>query len=227
MIPEDVSGRRVVICDDHPTTRNSVVIECVALGLVVIGDVGKGIDAIDLVVTRKPDLLILDQQLPDMDGQAVLRAIREMKIALKVLAFTGFTNSGSFFGWINQPDGPDGVLDKGSSQYELRLAIQQVLTSNTKYIPESIRVRELGDGHNPLSKLGPRELDVIRLVAAGKRLPEVARDLHLQPQTVRTYMSSIYAKLGLGSNTLQGAAAAYHKWVAAGFVPPPETSGAV
>ncbi len=217
---ENVAGRRVVICDDHPSTRYSLAEECDKLGCVVIGEVGKGMEAIDLVVSRKPDLLILDQILPDLDGPAVLSAIRSREVPTRVLVFTGFPNSGRFFEWINAADGPDGVLDKGSSMFELRQAIIHVLTSPIKYIPESIRGREMGDGHNTLNRLARRELDVVRLVSEGKKLPDVAERLNLAPSTVRAYMSNIYAKLGLQSNTLQAVSAAYNKWIAAGFVPP-------
>lgn len=208
-----VANSRVVICDDHPLTRQALRDECEELGCVVIGDVGKGAEAIDLVLKRKPDLLILDQSLPDLDGPEVLRAIRARGGTTKVLVFTGYTNSGRFYEWIHDPAGPDGVLDKGSSMYELRAAMIAVLTSDTRYIPLDIQQREQGDGRNPLSRLGPRELEVLRFVANGLRLPQIAAHLNLTPHTVRSYMTSIYTKLDLTHNTLQGATAAYHRLV--------------
>ena len=105
------------------------------------------------------------------------------------------------------------MLDKGASTHELRLAFNQVLTTPAKYIPQRIWNREQGDAHNPLSRLAPHELRVLRDVAQGYRLADIARRQNLAASTVRSYMNDIYCKLELPNNTLQGATAMYHKWI--------------
>lgn len=207
-------GRRVIICEDHPPTRLGFRHTCEVLGCEVVGETGSGAEAIELVESKRPDLLILDQNLPDhIDGQAVHREIRRQGLPTKVLVITSYCDSASFFDWINQPDGPDGVLSKNTSLYQLRVAIVHVLTTNQKYIPESVWNQEQGSGRNPLSKLARHELRVLRDVALGHRLTDIAKRQNLTVNTVRSYMNAIYCKLDLPTNTLQAAAAAYNRWI--------------
>jgi CheY-like chemotaxis protein len=88
-------GKRVIICDDHPTTRLALRSICQELGCAV-WETGLGADAIELVEAYDPDLLVLDQLLPDMEGLAVYQALRALGIRTKVLVYTSFTRSGRF-----------------------------------------------------------------------------------------------------------------------------------
>ena len=213
-VEDACKGRRVIICEDHPPTRLGFRQTCMVLGCEVVGETGWGAEAIEQVESKRPDLLILDQNLPDhIDGQMVHREIRRRGLPTKVLVITSYCDSASFFDWINQPDGPDGVLSKTVSLYQLRLAIIQVLTTNLKYIPESVWNQEQGSGSNPLSKLARHELRVLRDVALGWRLTDIAKRQNLAVSTVRSYMNAIYCKLDLPTNTLQAAGAAYNRWI--------------
>jgi DNA-binding NarL/FixJ family response regulator len=214
-------GKRVIICDDHPSTRLGFRDICARIGCEVVAEATTGEEALELLEVCRPDLLLLDQYLPGaLDGPAVHREVRRRHLVPKVLVITSFCDSASFFDWIHQPDGPNGVLDKATGVYELKTAIIQMLTTDRKYIPDSIWYREHGDSRNPLSKLAPHELRVLRDVAQGFKLVDIARRHSLAPSTIRTYMNAIYYKLGLTSHTLQGAAALYNKWVNAGPLPP-------
>jgi two-component system, NarL family, response regulator DesR len=211
------AGRRVVICEDHAITRWGLREYCRKLGCDVVGETSFGAEAIDLVSSYCPALLILDQNLPgELDGRAVHRVIRERKLPTKVLVITSYCDSASFFNWIQQPDGPDGVLSKITSVLEIETALIRLLTTDTKYIPESIWNKEQRDARNPLGKLAPHELRVLRDVAEGYRLGDIARRQHLTASTVRSYMNAIYCKLELPCNTLHGAALVYQKWVTKG-----------
>jgi DNA-binding NarL/FixJ family response regulator len=130
-----------------------------------------------------------------------------------VFVISAYCDSASFFEWISESDGPDGVLDKTASLYEIRAALTQVLTKGSKYIPPSIWKREQGGESNPLHKLQLHELRVLRDVAMGYKLPDIARRQNLAFNTVRSYMNDIYCKLELPSNTLQAAAVAYARAV--------------
>ena len=111
-------------------------------------------------------------------------------------------------------------MEKSTSVHQLRTALVQVLTTDTKYIPESIWYREHGDSRNPLSRLAPHELRILRDVAQGYKQIDIAKRQSLQASTVRSYMNDIYRKLGLQSNTLTGVAAVYNKWVNVGHTRP-------
>jgi two-component system, NarL family, nitrate/nitrite response regulator NarL len=212
-----VRGRRVVICEDHPTTRLGFRESCVKLGCAVVAETGLGAEAIELVELHRPDLLILDQYLPDhVDGPQVQQAIRRQRLETKVLVITSYCDSASFFSWIERADGPDGVLPKDTSLYHVRSAIVQLLTTDERYIPDSVWNQENGRGRNPLRRLAPHEMRVLREVAQGYRLIDIARRHNLAVGTVRSYTNDIYCKLDLPTNTLQAAGAVYIRWVAGG-----------
>jgi two-component system response regulator EvgA len=205
---------RAVICEDHPATRIGLQAACTRIGCEVVAETASGVEAIDLVERYQPDLLLLDQYLPDgFDGRMVQQEIRRRGLPTKIFVFTSYCDSASFFDWIDQPDGPDGVLEKTTSIYELHAGLTQVLTSDEKFIPASVRNKEHGDHDNPLHKLAPHEMRVLRDVAQGFRLIDIAPRQGLAPSTVRTYMNNIYHKLGLKSHTLNAAGAAYNDWI--------------
>lgn len=205
---------RVVICEDHDLSRIAFREICSKIGCQVVAETDKGAEAIELVDHYKPDMLILDMLLrDDIPGQQVHREIRLRGLNTKVFVVTMYGDSASFFEWIKQPDGPDGVLEKDTSAYELRTGFIQVLTTGEKYIPDHIWCKEVGDRTNPLCKLAPHELNVLRDVAVGMRLVDIAANQHLSASTVRSYMNDVYRKLGLAIHSLQAAGAEYHKWV--------------
>ncbi len=213
--PEDACrGRRVIICEDHPATRVGFHEACRKLGCVVVAETDKGGNAIELVEQLRPDLLILDQYLPDqVDGPQVQQEIRRQGLATKVLVITSYCDSARFFSWIERADGPDGVLPKDAGLYHIRTAITQLLTTDERYIPDSVWNQERGSGRNPLRKLAAHELRVLREVAQGYKLIDIARHQNLAISTVRSYMNDIYCKLDLPINTLHAAGIAYHCWV--------------
>lgn len=207
-------GYRIVICEDHDVTRIGFREICRKIGCQVVAETDTGAQAIEYVEDYKPDMLILDLFLHgDMSGQMVHAEIKKRGLSTKIFVVTSYCDSASFFDWINQPDGPDGVLEKDSSAYELRTGFVQVLTSGPKYIPERIWHKESGTGSNPLNKLSLREMEVLRDVAQGLRLVDIAKKRKLSPLTVRTYMNDIYTKLGLPVHSLQAAGAEYNKWI--------------
>jgi DNA-binding NarL/FixJ family response regulator len=149
-----------------------------------------------------------------MDGQQVQRELRRRGLPTKVLVITSYSNSASFYSWIESADGPDGALAKDTPLLHIRTAIIQLLTTDERYIPASLWDEERGRAGNPLHKLAPHEMRVLREVAAGYPLIEVARCHHLSVSTVRSYMNDIYCKLDMPRHTLQAAGAMYHRWVA-------------
>jgi DNA-binding NarL/FixJ family response regulator len=137
----------------------------------------------------------------------------------KVLVITSYGDTPSFFDWIHQEDGPDGALSKIGSLHEVKLAIVQVLTSNNKYFSPRFLMREQGNSGNPLTRLTPRELQVLRHVAVGDRLVHIAERYDLSYETVHGYMNNIYCKLNVRPRTLQGAATLYNQWIHAPLPP--------
>jgi DNA-binding NarL/FixJ family response regulator len=215
------AGKRVVVCDDHSIIRVGLRNVCSRLLCEIVAEVGTGEEALEALERLRPDLLILDLMLPgQLDGRAVHREVRRHNLVPKVLVITAYGDSPSFFAWIHQEDSPDAVLDKLGSPHEVKLAIVHLLTSNTKYISPLILDREQGSIHNPLTRLTPRELQVLGQVAAGDKLTDIAQQYGLSPLTIRGYMVDIYCKLGLRPHTLQAAAGLYNKWIRTTPLPP-------
>ena len=214
-------GKRVVICDDHPMIRLGLRDVCDRLRCNVVAEVTTGDEVLESLEHLRPDLLLLDLMLPgQLDGRAVHREVRRRNLVPKVLVITSYGGSPGFFAWIRQEDGPDGVLDKVCSSHEVKLAMVHVLTSNTKYLSPLILDLEQGSLRNPLTRLTPRELQVLGHVAAGDKLIDIARQYRLSPLTIRGYMADIYCKLGLRSHTLQAAAGLYNTWIHTTPLPP-------
>src|SRR5689334_16326208 len=93
-----------VICEDHPATRIGLEDACRRIGCKVVAQTASGAEAIDLVERHQPDLLLLDQYLPDdIDGRMVHSEIRQRGLRTKVFVITSFCDSASFFDWIDQP----------------------------------------------------------------------------------------------------------------------------
>src|SRR5689334_22288762 len=121
---EACRGRQVIISEDHPATRLGFREACIKLGCIVIAETDSGGDAIELVEQYQPDLLILDQYLPDqVNGPKVQQHLRRLGLATKVLVITSYCDSASFFSWIERSDGPEGVLPKTAGIYHIRTAI--------------------------------------------------------------------------------------------------------
>jgi DNA-binding NarL/FixJ family response regulator len=120
-------------------------------------ETGLGAAAIDLVESYDPDRLVLDQRLPALEGLAVYQALRAQGIRTKVLVYTTYTRSGRFVDSLTQPEGRVGALDKSASVVQIRTALVQVLTPDTRYIREGLRRRDPRSGH-PLTRLQRREL---------------------------------------------------------------------
>lgn len=127
-------GRKVVICDEHPQMRGGLRNVLVGmLGCEVLGEVAKGEDAIALLEVHVPDMVVLEASLPGtVNGRGVLGVIRRLCPAAKVFVYTAFLNCEDFEAWIDDPDGPDGIDEKGTGDMELAIGFTQVLMTDQK-----------------------------------------------------------------------------------------------
>src|SRR6266487_6076653 len=122
-------GRKVIICDDHPQMRGGL--RNVLIGMVgceVVAETADGDEAIKLVEQHRPDMLVLDLSLAGtLSGRDVLSEIRRRHLPVKVFVHTAFLNRDDFEEWVNAPDGPDGIDEKGTGDVELAIGFTQVL----------------------------------------------------------------------------------------------------
>jgi DNA-binding NarL/FixJ family response regulator len=192
---------RVVLADDHPVVRDglSALLSSVP-GIEVVATAATGREAVRAAVTEAPDVLVLDVQMPDMDGVAAAAEITRGAPAVAVLMLTMFDDDDSVFAAMRA--GASGYLLKGASQEEIVGAIRAVAAGEAIFGPGVARrvLRQLagaGGPAEPFPELTTRERQVLELLAAGLSTTAVGARLGLAPKTVTNHASAVFAKLGV------------------------------
>ena len=154
--------------------------------MTVVGSAGNGEDAVALVHQHKPDICIMDIEMPKKSG---LEAANELKdFDCKLIILTTFARSGYFQRAVKA--GVHGYMLKDNPSEELASAIRSVMEGRRIYAPELV-----DEFYSPQNPLTGRENDVLALMAEGKSTKEIAEELYLTNGTVRNYISSILEKL--------------------------------
>lgn len=192
---------RIVIADDHSVVRQGLRM---FLGLdpdlEVIGEAENGAEALKLARELKPDVVLMDMLMPVMDGIAATSAIRSELPETEVIALTSVLEDASVVGAVKA--GAIGYLLKDTQADELCRAIKAAAAGQVQLSPQAAArlVREVRAPDSPQS-LTEREIDVLRLLAAGKANKEIAMALTIGEKTVKTHVSNILMKLGVQSRT--------------------------
>ena len=167
-------------------------------GVAVVGEASNGREAIEVAQALRPDLLVLDVGLPELDGIEVARRLRKSQPELKLLALS--IHSEKRFVRAMLRAGADGYLVKTSALTELVEAIRAIMQGKVYLSPEVAR-QALGDdlsaGSPGEAHIGRRERQVLALLAEGKRSHEIAATLNISPATVEAHRRNIMRKLGL------------------------------
>jgi len=181
---------RVLVADDHPVVQQGL---CTMLELEddieVIGRADDGHDAIEQARTQRPDVILLDVQMPNMDGIEALRRIRAENPEARVIVLTTYRNEDYIFPSLQA--GARGYLLKDATREELAGAIRSVAAGASLLDPAWVSAARDG-----LPALTPRERDVLKLMADGKSNAEIATQLFVSENTVKTHVSNILVKLG-------------------------------
>lgn len=158
----------------------------------VVGSADNGEDAVKLVKNHKPDICIMDIEMPKKTGLDAAEEIKNLDLGCKVVILTTFARSGYFQRAVKA--GVKGYMLKDSPSDELADAIRSVMAGRKIYAPELV-----DDFYSPQNPLTERENEVLRLMAEGKSTKEMAESLYLTNGTVRNYISSILEKLEVGN----------------------------
>jgi len=190
---------RVVIADDHRVVREGL---CYLLGqepdVEVAGEAGDGRQTVDVVAATRPDVLLLDLYMPEMDGHAVIAALHDThRPAIVVL--TSATDDEHLVRAMHA--GATSYLLKTAPADDVIAAVRAAAAGTASLSPELLtrltRALRRPPPPDPLEPLSPRERDVLRLIARGHSNRQIARDLTIGEQTVKTHVRSILTKLGL------------------------------
>ena len=190
----------MIVADDHPIYREGIVRAVKERpDLELIGEAADGREALEKVRELVPDVAVLDIRMPGLEGTQVLSAMKRDGVATEVLFLSAFMESELAYRTV--AEGAKGYLSKESSRGEICDAIVAVARGQTALAPEvqaglaaQIRERELADGRPELT---PREGEVLKLIAEGMSAPDIGRQIHLSPTTVKTHLHTLYEKLGV------------------------------
>ncbi|QYJ16385.1 Response regulator protein VraR [Rubrobacter xylanophilus DSM 9941] len=196
-----MSGRiGLLICDDHPVVRTGL--KGMLAGepdLKVVGEAADGRQAVELCRTLRPDLVLMDLRMPEMDGVAATESILAENPQTRVLVLTTYDSDADILRAVEA--GASGYLLKDASREELFAAIRTAMAGESPLDPAVAsrlmrRVRT-----PPENALSGREIEVLDLVAQGASNREIARRLWISETTVKTHLLHIYEKLGVADRT--------------------------
>jgi DNA-binding NarL/FixJ family response regulator len=191
---------RTLIVDDHPMFREGLRVFLDAVDDIdVVAEAGTGEDAIVAAAEVQPDVVLMDLNLPGLNGIEATRRIVGESPHIGVVALTMFDEDESVFQVMRA--GARGYLLKGADQDEILRAVRAVADGGAIFGPSLAR-RLMGyfgavrqQGALPFANLTEREREVLEMVAAGRNNAEIARALFVSPKTVRNHVSNVFAKL--------------------------------
>jgi DNA-binding NarL/FixJ family response regulator len=193
---------RILVADDHPMLREGLV---AVLGtqpdFEVVGEASDGSETVRLAAMLEPDVILLDLEMPGVDGVAALEGLREAGSKSRAIVFTAYYTDQRILGALRA--GARGYLLKGASRTEIFDAVRTVHAGGSLLEP-GVTTRLLDhvrDDREQREPLTPRELEVLLLISEGLHNSEIAGRLFVTERTVKVHVSSILAKLGADNRT--------------------------
>jgi two-component system nitrate/nitrite response regulator NarL len=192
---------RILIVDDHTLFGQALRSALERRGIEVLAVVGNGQDALGICREQRPSMALVDLGLPDMSGLALGSAIIRESPATKVIAVTGMRDQSTF--QLALESGFHGYLTKDSRLRDVVESIEAVRQGRAGPLPvlhtSGTLERQGVAAAVRATRLTPREREVLRLLAEGRRNDEIAKRLSIARNTVRTHVQSILLKLGVHS----------------------------
>jgi two-component system, NarL family, response regulator LiaR len=193
---------KVMIVDDHAVVRSGLSAFLMAYDdLELVGEAGSGAEAVERCRGAEPDVVLMDLVMPEMDGAAATQAILTECPHIKVIALTSFPEEDLVQNALKA--GAISYLLKNVSGVELADAIRAAAAGKSTLAPEATEalIHAATKPAAPGADLTAREIDVLRLMSAGKNNHDIAADLFISHATVKFHVSNILMKLGAATRT--------------------------
>lgn len=191
---------RVLLADDHPMIGAALDVLLRGSDYELVGRARSGADALSQVQRLKPDILLLDVNMPDGSGLDVLRQLRDSRRAPAVILLTAGMDDSQLL--VADSLDPDGIVLKTSDPGHLLECMEQVRKGEQWIDPEiADRTAHAKERASLAPSLTPRERELIQLVRQGMRNREIAQQLGVTEGTVKVYMHAIFDKVGVDNRT--------------------------
>jgi two-component system nitrate/nitrite response regulator NarL len=188
---------KVVVADDHPVTRQGVVRALNSSGRVdVVAEVADGRAALKAIRELRPAVALLDYKMPELNGLDVVHAVARDGLPTRVVLLSAFDDSSVVYKAL--AEGAKGYLTKESDSDEIVTAVLKC-AAGEGYLPTHLsgalagELQQRAKGESAL--LTAREREVVRMIADGLSVPQIAARLHLAPSTVKSHVQNLYEKL--------------------------------
>ncbi len=189
---------KIIIAEDHPLMRSAICSNLTNESdqIEIIGQCCDGIELLEILKYKKTDIVILDIEMPRMDGIEVLKTIREKyKNSLKVLVFSA--NSSNYINLRLMQMGADGILFKKSSTEELINAIN-IVYKDSVFFQDSMAFKMLSNSHNmkkeSLDQFNSVDFEILQLLCQQKNANEIAKEMKMSVNTINKYRSKLMEK---------------------------------
>jgi DNA-binding NarL/FixJ family response regulator len=196
----NVDRPRVFVVEDHPLMVFGLV-NYLGDRFDVVGSASEAHSAIEMILERRPDLVLLDVNFPGGGGAAVVGPVRKAAPEVKFLAFTVSTSAADVVRMFRA--GVDGYVVKNTEGFELLDQIDQTLAGGkpvSRHVAGHIlKIDEVAATNTGLETLTPKQREVVTLIARGFKYREVAEELGMGVKTLETHMHQIFEKLGVAS----------------------------
>ena len=183
---------KVLIIDDHPGVREGLKnLLSAEKDLLVVGEAGSGAEAIELVATQNPDILLLDMELPDIRGDIVMRHIHDMQPDMKVLAVSSYSDRDYILGMMRH--GAAGYITKDEVPTMLMNAIRKIVKDNGSWFsPQAV----INSTPTPLEQqtLTSREVQILEQLILDRSADEIAASLGIAKKQVEKYLKLLMKK---------------------------------
>lgn len=195
---------RLVVVDDHILFRRGLIGLLNDMpGFQVVGEAGNGVEAIEVIKKENPDLVLLDVNMPEMDGIQTIEALRQLNLPARIIMLTISQHEVDLMAAIRL--GADGYLLKNTEPEELRKSLLHVIQGEGALSPEVTGTVLRALAHQPESPtqqpISDRELEVLDCLAIGQTTSQIATKLFISENTVKTHVRHILEKLEASNRT--------------------------